>query len=199
MNKDTEKRSSHPVMKRPFFHIKTPPKRTWKGQKDTLRYIKLSVFIFPNGGFTAHLPPPALVIFQKCFHAQTLNAILPEKVPGRIDVVYTIDMFVFIKQVMKLRTHHCVYLPGKYFGSPLAYIIIGSQRFATRKVCLGAPATQAPDFRYPQGIRQDVSAKDHRRNGTNQDLKAGGLPCCPGFHTCLLDIRLNNFLSLSSW
>ena len=138
MNKDTEKRSSHPVMKRPFFHIKTPPKRTWKGQKDTLRYIKLSVFIFPNGGFTAHLPPPALVIFQKCFHAQTLNAILPEKVPGRIDVVYTIDMFVFIKQVMKLRTHHCVYLPGKYFGSPLAYIIIGSQRLATRKVCLSA-------------------------------------------------------------
>lgn len=92
MNKDTEKRSSHPVMKRPFFHIKTPPKRTWKGQKDTLRYIKLSVFIFPNGGFTAHLPPPALVIFQKCFHAQTLNAILPEKVPGRIDVVYTIPV-----------------------------------------------------------------------------------------------------------
>ena len=116
MNKDTEKRSSHPVMKRPFFHIKTPPKRTWKGQKDTLRYIKLSVFIFPNGGFMAHLSPPALVIFQKCFHAQTLNAILPEKVPGRIDVVYTIDMFVFIKQVMKLRTHHCVYFPGKYFG-----------------------------------------------------------------------------------
>lgn len=93
MNKDTEKRSSHPVMKDRFPHKNTSKKDMERTKRHATLHKIICVYI-PERRFTAHLPPPALVIFQKCFHAQTLNAILPEKVPGRIDVVYTIDMFV---------------------------------------------------------------------------------------------------------